>query len=97
MNRSMLGSRIPCPDTRRPALVAKLLTELFHVEVPRFTEARLAEAALHQLVPVAYDADAVVLFVEDTPGARCQARSDGNSPRRFSRWPRTPGNRCRVW
>jgi hypothetical protein len=35
-----------------------------HVEVPRFDEARLTEAALNQLVPVEYHADAVVLFVD---------------------------------
>ncbi|HEX2686141.1 MAG TPA: hypothetical protein VHN14_05965 [Kofleriaceae bacterium] len=35
-----------------------------NLEVPHFTEARLTEATLHQLVPVAYYADAVVLFVD---------------------------------
>jgi hypothetical protein len=33
-----------------------------HVEVPPFDEARLTEAALNQLVPIEYHADAVVLF-----------------------------------
>jgi hypothetical protein len=45
-----------------PAFAASLLRELLHVEVPRFDEARLTEAALNQLVPVEYHADAVVLF-----------------------------------
>jgi hypothetical protein len=46
----------------KPAFAASLLRELLHVEVPRFDEARLTEAALNQLVPVEYHADAVVLF-----------------------------------
>jgi len=41
-----------------------LLRELLGVEVPRFDEARLTEAALNELVPVEYHADAVVLFVD---------------------------------
>jgi hypothetical protein len=45
-----------------PAFAASLLRELLHVDVPRFDEARLTEAALTQLVPVEYHADAVVLF-----------------------------------
>jgi hypothetical protein len=48
----------------RPAFAASLLRELLNVEVPHFTEARLTEATLHQLVPVEYYADAVVLFVD---------------------------------
>jgi hypothetical protein len=51
----------------QPALVARLLTDLLEVEVPPFTEARLTEAALHELVPVEYHADAVVLLVDDRP------------------------------
>jgi hypothetical protein len=48
----------------RPAFAASLLRDLLNVEVPHFTEARLTEATLHQLVPVEYYADAVVLFVD---------------------------------
>ena len=48
----------------RPAFAASLLRELMHIEVPHFTEARLTEAALPQLVPVGYFADAVVLFAD---------------------------------
>jgi hypothetical protein len=47
-----------------PAFAASLLRDLLHVEVPPFHEARLTEAALNQLVPVEYHADAVVLFVD---------------------------------
>jgi hypothetical protein len=48
----------------RPAFAASLLRELLHVEVPPFAEARLTEAAVTQLLPVGYHADAVVLFVD---------------------------------
>lgn len=46
----------------KPAFAANLLRDLLHVDVPRFDEAQLMEAALHQLVPIEYHADAVVLF-----------------------------------
>ena len=49
----------------RPAFAASLLRELMHIEVPHFTEARFTEAALPQLVPVGYHADAVVLFANN--------------------------------
>src|ERR1700742_3064659 len=45
-----------------PAFAASLLRDLLNVEVPRFDEARLTEASLHELVPIEYRADAVVLF-----------------------------------
>ena len=54
----------------KPAFAASLLRELLSVEVPHFTEARLAEAALNELVPVEYHADAVVLFVDFVDGNR---------------------------
>ena len=44
----------------RPELAAKILVDLLGVEVPRFTEARLTEAALPEIVPVEYFADAIV-------------------------------------
>jgi len=47
-----------------PAFAARLLRDLLHVDIPRFDEARLVEAAAHQLVPVEYHADAVVLFAD---------------------------------
>ena len=52
-----------------PAFAASVLRELFSVEVPRFAEARLAEATLNELVPIEYHADAVVLF-DDVDGQR---------------------------
>jgi hypothetical protein len=48
----------------RPAFAASLLRDVLNVEVPPFTEARLTEATLNQLVPVEYHADAVVLFID---------------------------------
>ena len=44
----------------RPGFAADLLRQLLHVDVPPFTEARLAEATLNDLVPVEYRADAVI-------------------------------------
>jgi hypothetical protein len=49
----------------RPGFVAELLAKILDVRVPRFTDARLAEAKLTELVPIEYQADAVVLLVED--------------------------------
>lgn len=46
----------------QPAFAAHLLRDLFGVEIPHFDEARLTEAALPQLIPIEYHADAVVLF-----------------------------------
>jgi hypothetical protein len=46
----------------QPAFAASLLRDLFDVKVPPFDEARLTEAALNELLPVEYHADAVVLF-----------------------------------
>lgn len=51
----------------KPELAADLLRELLHVSVPAFTEARLADASLNDLVPTEYRADAVVLLVDGTP------------------------------
>jgi hypothetical protein len=72
----------------RPALVATLLTDLLGVEVPRFAEARLTEAVLHELVPVEYHADAVVLLVNDRPvfGAIVEAQLQVD-PRKLYTWP----------
>jgi hypothetical protein len=72
----------------RPDLVATLLTDLLGVPVPPFTEARLAEAALHELVPVEYHADAVVLFVEGKPvfGAIVEAQLQPDDRKTFT-WP----------
>lgn len=51
----------------RPRFIADLMATVLDVCVPPFTEARLTEAKLTELVPVEYQADAVVLLVEDKP------------------------------
>jgi len=72
----------------RPAFVAELLGGILQVEVPGFTEARLAEAALNELVPVEYRADAVVVFTEDAPvfGAIIEAQLHRDDDKLFT-WP----------
>jgi hypothetical protein len=72
----------------RPELVATLLRTLLGVHVPRFTEARMAEAALHELVPVEYFADAVVLLLDDRPvyGVIIEAQLQPD-PRKLYTWP----------
>jgi hypothetical protein len=62
---SLLHEGIVALVREKPELAADLLRELLHVSVPAFTEARLAEASLNDLVPTEYRADAVVLLVDD--------------------------------
>jgi hypothetical protein len=69
-----------------------LLRDLFNVEVPSFDEARLTEAALNELVPVEYQADAVVLFDiiydKNTPvfGTIFEVQLDRKERKRYT-WP----------
>jgi len=72
----------------RPEFVASLLRDLLHVEVPAFTAARLADAALTQLLPTEYRADAVVLLVDDRPVFGCifEVQLSEDSQKLFS-WP----------
>ena len=72
----------------RPDFVAELLAEVLQVEVPPFTEARLAETNLHELVPVEYHADAVVLFVAVRPvfGVIVEPQLQPDERKRFT-WP----------
>jgi hypothetical protein len=72
----------------RPDFVARLLRELLHVEVPQFTEARLADSTLTDLVPTEYRADAVVLFVDGRPVFGCivEAQLSEDKDKAFS-WP----------
>jgi len=44
----------------QPELAATLLKDLLDIPVPAFTQARMAEAELPELVPIEYRADAVV-------------------------------------
>jgi len=72
----------------RPGFAADLLRQVLHIEVPAFTEARLAEGAFNEVVPVEYRADAVILFVCGRPVFGCiveaQLRED---PRKAFTWP----------
>ena len=72
----------------RPEFVADLLREVLHVDVPKFTEARLAEANLTELVPTEYHADAVVLLIDGKPVFGCifEAQLNEDARKRFS-WP----------
>jgi hypothetical protein len=72
----------------QPALVATLLRALLAVEVPPFTAARMTEAALHELVPVEYFADAVVLLLDEQPvfGVIVEAQLQPD-PRKLYTWP----------
>jgi hypothetical protein len=51
---SLLHETIIALVRERPELAAHLLRELLHVALPNFTEARLAEASLNDLVPTEY-------------------------------------------
>jgi hypothetical protein len=72
----------------RPEFAAELLREILHVEVPSFTEARLAEASLNELIPTEYHADAVVLLVDGKPVFGCifEAQLQEDTRKRFT-WP----------
>jgi hypothetical protein len=59
---SLLHEGIVALVREKPSLAAALLRDVLHEEVPRFSRARLAEAALTDLVPTEYRADAVVLL-----------------------------------
>ncbi len=48
-----------------PSFSADLMRDVLHIDVPVFTEARLVEAALNELIPAEYHADAVVLLSVD--------------------------------
>lgn len=72
----------------KPEFAADLLREILHVDVPRFTEARLAEANLTELIPTEYHADAVVLLIEGKPvfGSIFEAQLQDDARKRFT-WP----------
>lgn len=71
-----------------PAFVADLLDRLLDIQIPAFTEARLAEATLNKLVPVEYRADAVVVFAERKPvfGAIIEAQLQRDDNKLYT-WP----------
>lgn len=51
----------------RPALAPELLRDALQVELPKYTEARIASADLNQVQPTEYRADLVVLLLDDKP------------------------------
>jgi hypothetical protein len=85
---SLLHEGIIALVREKPELAADLLRELLHVSVPVFTEARLAEASLNELVPTEYRADAVVLLVDGTPvfGIVLEAQLQVDHEKHFT-WP----------
>lgn len=72
----------------RPEFAAEVLRELLHVSLPDFTEARIAEASLNELVPTEFHADLVVLLVNDKPvfGIVHEAQLQPDERKRFT-WP----------
>ena len=72
----------------RPAFAADLLGDVLDVPVPPFTEARLADATLNELVPTEYRADAVVVFTDGKPvfGAIVEAQLQPDGDKLFT-WP----------
>jgi hypothetical protein len=85
---SLLHEGIIALVREKPELAADLVRELLHVPVPAFTEARLAEASLNDLVPTEYHADAVVLLLDATPvfGIIVEAQLDVDAHKAFT-WP----------
>jgi hypothetical protein len=71
-----------------PRFAAELLREILHVPVPPFTRARRDDAALPELVPVPYAADAVILLGDDPPalGVVFEAQLARETRKRFT-WP----------
>jgi hypothetical protein len=72
-----------------PAFVADLLRDLFDLHLPAFTEVRLVEASLSELIPAEYHADAVVLlYVDGRPafGSIVEAQLREDDRKRFT-WP----------
>lgn len=65
--RRSITSRSILLFRNQPELAAQLLREALHLELPAYTEARLASSDLTEVVPTEFRADAVVLFVDDKP------------------------------
>src|SRR6478609_4054895 len=72
----------------QPELAAQLLREALHLELPAYTEARLASSDLTEVVPTEFRADAVVLLVDGKPvlGVIVEAQLSRDDRKRFS-WP----------
>jgi hypothetical protein len=72
----------------QPELAAQLLREALHLELPAYTEARLAPSDLTEVVPTEFRADAVVLLVHGKPvlGVIVEAQLSRDERKRFT-WP----------
>jgi hypothetical protein len=72
----------------QPELAAQLLREALHLELPVYTEARLASSDLTEVVPTEFRADAVVLLVDGNPvlGVIVEAQLSRDDRKRFT-WP----------
>ena len=72
----------------QPELAAQLLREALHLDLPAYTEARLASSDLTEVVPTEFRADAVVLFVGDKPvlGVIVEVQLSRDERKRFT-WP----------
>ena len=72
----------------QPGLAPQLLRDALHLELPAYTEARLASSDLTEPVPTEFRADAVVLLVDGTPvpGVIVEAQLSRDERKRFS-WP----------
>ncbi|MCC7381174.1 MAG: hypothetical protein IT384_05055, partial [Deltaproteobacteria bacterium] len=64
---SMLHEALVLLFRNRPILAPEILSDVLKVEVPQYTEARLQEATLNQIVPTEYRADLVVLLLHQAP------------------------------
>ena len=72
----------------QPELAAQLLREALHLELPAYTDARLASSDLTEVVPTEFRADAVVLFGGDRPvfGVIVEVQLSRTDRKRFT-WP----------
>ncbi|HKY39085.1 MAG TPA: hypothetical protein VJN18_24270 [Polyangiaceae bacterium] len=72
----------------QPELAAQLLREALHVELPAYTEARVASSDLSQIIPAEFGADAVVLLMASKPvlGVIIEVQLSPKARKRFS-WP----------
>jgi hypothetical protein len=72
----------------QPELAAQLLRDALHLELPAYTEARLASSDLTEVVPAEFRADAVVLFIDNQPvlGVIVEVQLSHVDQKRFA-WP----------
>jgi hypothetical protein len=82
----------------RPLLAPELLRDALHVELPRFTEARLDSADLTDVQPAEYRADMVVLLLDGKPvlGIVVEVQLSPDNSKRFV-WPVYAATRRARW